>query len=211
MPIIILAVAFIIINTIYVKYYKIIRNFKYKLDIKKENVEFNREINVDYSPSIVSYLYNQKIELEKDLISDILNLYARKIIDIRLKEDNTYEIIMDRDKYEDLYWKNKLLENDRYILHTIVQKRFNFKYEEWQTKIKNVYRKHLMNNEEDKTNKHKNDSDMSYYIKMSIIIFFITIILKLLLRNRFFRKFINIYYIGSYNVNFYSINRKDIK
>lgn len=193
MPIIILAVAFIIINTIYVKYYKIIRNIKYKLEIKKENKEFNRDIDVEYSPSIVSYLYNQKIELEKDLISDILNLYARKIIDITLNEDKTYEITMDSQKYEDLYWKNKLLENDRYILHTIVQKRFDFKYEEWQTKIKNVYRKYLMNNEEDKTDKPKKDSNMSYYIKMSVIIFFITIILILLLRNRYYKFINNIY------------------
>lgn len=211
MPVIIIAVILILINTIYVRNYKRIRNLKYKIEVNKSNNKFCRDINVDYSPSIVSYLYNQKIELKKDLISDILNLYARKIIDIKTKENNQYEIIVDKEKYEELYWKNKLFENDRYILNTIVLKRFNFKYEEWQNKIKNVYRQILMESKNNKENEDKDSEILRIFLKLSSVFIVTIIILSIILRYRVFNRILNMYYGRIYNVNIYSVNKKNIK
>ena len=148
MPYIVFMVLVIILNIIYVKNYKIIRNFGYRLSIKIGGNELKRDIDKIYSPSVVSYLYNQNTELKKDLISDILNLYARKIIDIKQKSNGEYNIVLDKNEYrkENIYYKNNILENDMYIIDTIVLKKCNFKYEEWQEKIKRVYREHILKN-----------------------------------------------------------------
>jgi len=117
----------------YIKNYKFFRNLKYKMEIKHSDNIFNRDIDTTYSPSIVSYLYNQKIEPEKDLIADILNLYAKKIIDIVEENDKGFSIKMINNEYS-------LFENDEYIVDTIILKKTHFKYEEWIKKVIKVYR-----------------------------------------------------------------------
>jgi len=132
---------FIIINIlvyiVYIKSYKTIRNFKYQHEIKKEGKEFQRDIDVTYSPSIVSYLYNQKIEPEKDLVADLLNLFARKLINI----DNSYEITLNETEYSRQQALGKLLKNDEYIIDTLVLKNSKFSYEKWINSIIETYRK----------------------------------------------------------------------
>ena len=140
---IIIIVTLIILNEIYVRNYKSIRNFIYRLEIKRDENEFCRDINVIYSPSVVSYLYNQRIEIEKDLVADILNLYARKIINIVYDENEKINLLLNEKIYKQKYFANELLENDRYVIDTIVSKRFNFKYEEWKEKIIRVYREKI--------------------------------------------------------------------
>ena len=145
MPFVVFIMILIIVNKIYVKNYKMIRNFLYKLSNKEQGKEFKRYIDEIYSPSIVSYLYNQQIEVEKDLVSDILNLYARKIIYIKQEDNGRYSINLSEENNN--FYKSVILENDRYIIDTIVLKKTDFKYEQWQEKIKKVYREQIMKTE----------------------------------------------------------------
>lgn len=171
--IIIVIITFAIINTIYVSNYKSSRNYRYKLEIENEGNTLNRDIDVIYSPSIVSYLYNQAIEIEKDLTSDILNLYARKIINIsKDKKNNKCILKLNEKMYKELYLSNQLLENDRYIIDTIVLKKFDFKYEEWQDKIKKVYKEHIMQNQNGEGNLQKliNKHPMFYYVGIPLLL-----------------------------------------
>lgn len=158
---IVIAIILIIINKIYVKNYKAIRNFIYRIEIKKTGSELYREIDAKYSPSVVSYLYNQKIEPEKDLVADILNLYARKIIDIIDSGNNQNVLRLNEEIYKDKYFKNELFENDRYIIDTIVSRRFNFNYEEWVQKTIRVYREKLNIKESNK----KDYTDFEEYLQ----------------------------------------------
>lgn len=137
--------SFIIINIlvyiIYIKSYKSIRNFKCKQEIQNEGQEFQRDIDVTYSPSIFSYLYNQKIEPEKDLVADLLNLYARNIINIYKNEDNSYEINLNESEYNKQITFGRIVKNDEYIIDTIVRKNSKFCYEIWINYIVETYRK----------------------------------------------------------------------
>ena len=152
MPVVILILILIIIlNTLYVKYYKTIRNFKIRKEIKNKGDKYYRYIDTNYSPSIVSYLINQKIEAKKDLVADIFNLYAKKIIDIRKKNEKEYEIFINSDNEDKI---NFLYENDIYIIDTIFLNKEEFEYEKWIKKIISVYRNNLnVNNKKTDFNK----------------------------------------------------------
>ena len=151
MPIIAFSIVLVVIllDTIYIKNYKAIRNLRYKMKIKSSNNLYCREVNTDYSPSIVSYLYNQKIEPEKDLISDILNLYARKIIDIKQVENQEDILFLNEENFE-----GEILDNDKYIIDTIVLHKSKFNYQEWLDKIIKVYREKVnVKNEKEEEDK----------------------------------------------------------
>lgn len=175
MPIAFLIIAIIIVlDVIYVKNYKAIRNFKYKMEIRKNDEFYLREIETQYSPSIISYLYNQKIEPKKDLVADILNLYAKKVIDI-VKDDNEGYILTFNKNI------NSLTENDEYIIDTIILKNRDFKYEEWLEKIKAIYR-NKVNIKEHKCNKILTEKEemINYILKPFLIITIYTIIALIL-------------------------------
>lgn len=102
--------AFTFIGTkleIFKKYiYKKIRNKKIKKDAFKDFEELNREINVEYSPAILSYLMDQNIEPQKDIIATLLNLYAKKIIKIE-RINNKYIFISNKQDKEKLSLEEK--------------------------------------------------------------------------------------------------------
>ena len=72
-----IAILFGVIAFIYRKY----RNLKYQKESYEDINYLNRELSTEYPPSIVGYLFNQKLRY-KDLIADIMELYAQKIINI---------------------------------------------------------------------------------------------------------------------------------
>jgi len=77
----------------YIKSSIALRNFKMHLKAKYDNLSvMDREINVDYSPAVLSYLYNNKLEPKKDILSTILNLYNKKVMTIE-KDENGYNFI----------------------------------------------------------------------------------------------------------------------
>lgn len=62
-----------------------VQNKSYKFDYN-----YYRELPRDYSPSMVSYLLNMKIELKKDILADLIYLEERKIIECI---DSNYKVI----------------------------------------------------------------------------------------------------------------------
>ena len=170
---------------IYVSNYKKIRNYKYKKQIEKSGKELYRDIDNKYSPSIVSYLYNQKIEPEKDLIADILNLYAKKIIDIIKTQDERYEIVLNKDTYKEIYDKNELLENDKYIIRTIILKQEKFVYSNWINVIVETYRKIGLAKKRVEISKEEQDRKLLKYIVAFIVVAVICMLASLILENTF--------------------------
>ena len=72
---------------------RVSRNISYKIDAFNDIQTLNREINVKYNPSIVSYLIDGEIN-QRALAADIMNLYAKKIINI----DN--QVIENKKRYK---------------------------------------------------------------------------------------------------------------
>ena len=88
---------FILLTTVTIIGYLVIRvgnNIynKIKVRLSKDEGIYIRDIEVEYSPAVLSYLQNQKIEKKKDLVSCILNLCAKGFLKIKKKEENHYEL-----------------------------------------------------------------------------------------------------------------------
>lgn len=147
-------IAIRILIRIFIAFYKKIRNKKYKYETYKEIDYLNRDISTKYPPSIIGYLYNQQVGY-KSLIADIMDLYARKIINIE-KDNERYAIkrnLLDNSKI-----KNRA---ERYILDTLIEKEDDrkFSFQEWQKIVLDEYK------QLDFTN---NDKELNF-IKIAII------------------------------------------
>lgn len=148
---------------VYSKSYIGIRNLSIKKNCFKDLQQLNREINVDYSPAVLSYLMNQEIEPKKDIIAAILNLYAKKIINIK-KEGNQY-IFLKGDK-------EKVLSSDEKYLYDCCLENKKISIESWKKSVKEEYLKYGFSKE--KENQLKKEKR---YKKIFIIL---TIIMTLL-------------------------------
>ena len=60
----------------------------------KSNIDYLRELPRDYSPSMVSFLMNMKIEYKKDLLADLI--YLEQLGIIKILDDETINIISDK-------------------------------------------------------------------------------------------------------------------
>ena len=143
---------------IFVFVYTKIRNIKAKKMMQ-------RDIGDTYSPSIVAYLLNN-IVTYKDLIADIMNLYAKKIIDIKKNENNKIQFYLG-DKKQIQKIKSK---SDIYIINTLINDKENkkFEFERWKKYVTNEYEQYNFS----KTNL-KNIINLK---NMSILAFFVGII-----------------------------------
>ena len=90
---------------------------KIKVKISKEEGIYIRDMEVEYSPAVLSYLQNQKIEEKKDLVACILNLCARGFLQIEKKGENQYELIPLKDKNS-----KELKKDENYLYETICKK-----------------------------------------------------------------------------------------
>ena len=90
---------------------------KIKVKLSKDEGIYIRDIEVEYSPAVLSYLQNQKIEKKKDLVSCILNLCAKGFLKIEKKEEIYYEL-------EPLSNQNSetLKKNEKYLYDRICKK-----------------------------------------------------------------------------------------
>lgn len=61
-----------------------------KISIAKDEGIYIRDMEVDYSPAILSYLENQRTEPKKDIIASILDLCAKKYLYIEKQNENKY-------------------------------------------------------------------------------------------------------------------------
>ncbi len=90
---------------------------KIKVNLSKEEGIYIRDMEVEYSPAVLSYLQNQKIEEKKDLVACILNLCARGFLQIEKKGENQYELIPSKDKNS-----KELKKDENYLYETICKK-----------------------------------------------------------------------------------------
>lgn len=90
---------------------------KIKVNLSKEEGIYIRDMEVEYSPAVLSYLQNQKIEEKKDLVACILNLCARGFLQIEKKGENQYELIPLKDKNS-----KELKKDENYLYETICKK-----------------------------------------------------------------------------------------
>ena len=85
---------FLIVGFIYLFFLlriKLINKFQEKY-VKNEGI-YVRDIEVDYSPAVLSYLQNHKIEDKKDLVATILNLCSKKMLKINKNIYSGYELL----------------------------------------------------------------------------------------------------------------------
>lgn len=133
-PILVLGIGTILYG-IGLKIYVKVRNKSYEEEIYCDIDTLHRDVKFEYNPSIVGYLMNQELEL-RELSADILNLYAKKIINIKKDERNNY-IIEQGKKYEE--YEKVLNSGDKYILEKILKNSSKFNFLEWKHIIKEEY------------------------------------------------------------------------
>ncbi len=139
-----------------IKYYIYLKNKIIKED-NDTNEIYVRDIPPNYSPALVSYLFNQKIEKKKDLIATIINICAKGAININFKDNNGVEII-------DLGIINNLLDDEKYIYECLTNNKKN-SYYEWEEIIINTY-----NNEQLSNKNHISLSEITTFIMICSII-----------------------------------------
>ena len=106
---------------------------KIKVKISKEEGIYIRDMEVEYSPAVLSYLQNQKIEEKKDLVACILNLCARGFLQIEKKGENQYELIPLKDKNS-----KELKKDESYLYETICNKE-KIDINKWITLVKEEF------------------------------------------------------------------------
>ena len=117
--------------------YKKIRNKKYLKETYNDIDFLSREISTQIPPSIIGYLFCQKVKY-KHLIADIMDLYALKVINIKKQEDSTFKI----EPIKNENAKKITSESQQYILDTIVDKDDDrlFNYTEWKKLVIKEYK-----------------------------------------------------------------------
>ncbi len=123
---------FMILTTVTIIGYIVIRvgidiYNKIKVKLARDVGIYVRDIEVEYSPAVLSYLQNQKIEKKKDLVACILNLCAKGFLKIEKKEENHYELnsLQDKDgetlKKDEKYVYDKICKKEKININTWVQ------------------------------------------------------------------------------------------
>ena len=120
-----------------------------------------RDVDVDYSPAVLSYLMNNKIEQNKDLSATLLNLCAKNILKIEKTEDNKIKIIDLKNKQE----VEKLKEDERFAYRMFYSRTFNTGM--WARKVEKEYQKYKFSK--------KNNSVLFNYIFILYAIVFIVL------------------------------------
>ena len=146
-----IAILFGVIAFIYRKY----RNLKYQKESYEDINYLNRDLSTEYPPSIVGYLFNQKLRY-KDLIADIMELYAQKIINISKSNEQGKTRIHFYLQEED--YRNKISSQSQlYIINTLINDNSNrkFDYRTWKQYVLEEYkiRKFAKEKNEDKSKK----------------------------------------------------------
>lgn len=116
--------------------------------LKRYNTKeiYIRDINVDYSPAVLSYLMNHKIEIKKDLSATLLNLCAKKILKIKKLKDGKFKIIDLKNKEA----ISKLMPDEAYAYEMLTSNITNSKINYWKSKVKKEYKKYKFSKEQKK-------------------------------------------------------------
>lgn len=114
--------------------------FKNRLIIQKNNEKeiYIRDINVKYSPAVLSYLINNKIETSKDLSATLLNLCANNVLKIEKDVNGQLNIIDLKNESE----VEKLSEDEKYAYKMLKTEVTIGKISTWKRKVKEEYEKY---------------------------------------------------------------------
>ena len=114
-------------------------NLKNKHIIKTNKVKeiYVRDVDVEYSPAVLSLLLNNKIEASKDLSATLLNLCAKRIVKIE-KTDGKIKIIDLKNKKE----VEKLPPDEKYAYDMFLNGVTNVTINEWKNKVEAEYKKY---------------------------------------------------------------------
>lgn len=134
-------VIFVIVLVIVIKSSDLFGNLFIKINIAIRNLRLhikstykdlnvlNRDIDVEYSPAVLSYIYNTKLEPKKDVLSTILNLYNKKVITIEKEEKGYYFKPIENSNL------SKLTPDEKYVYCAFVENEENkqlFSFEDWE-------------------------------------------------------------------------------
>ena len=159
------AIVGLIIKIIYdicINNYTKLRNLFIKLNSYKDLEELNRKVNVVYSPAVLSYLMDQKIEPKKDITATLLKMYAEKVIDIKKTEDRYFFY---RGKY------NKILNSDEQYLYNCFIENNKLSIVQWAKLVKMEYLKYGFSKEkEDEKTKEKRYRKFSFILTIIMTI-----------------------------------------
>ena len=122
-----------ILVTLFIKY----RN-KWILSRNNEKEIYVRDMNLEYSPAVLSYLVNNNIETKKDLPATILNLSVKNVI--KLQEDDKGKINIVDLKNTDLV--DKLSVDEKYAYEMVTSTINAKKIVEWKEKVREEYDKY---------------------------------------------------------------------
>lgn len=110
---------------------------KYIIQKNKVNEIYIRDIEAEYSPAVLSYLMNNKIETSKDLPATLLNLCAKNILKIE-NVDNKIEILDLKNNLE----VKKLKDDEQYAYKMFTSGVSNQKVKIWKEKVLTEYKKY---------------------------------------------------------------------
>ena len=137
---------------------------KFKSRISKDEGIYIRDMEVEYSPAILSYLQNQKIEKEKDMMACILDLCAKRYLNIKKEKDDVYSIEIGTNT--DI---KKLPLDEKYLYDKIVKKE-KINFSKWKNIILEEFNKY----------KFLKQTKISLYIVFLMLYFVIMIVLAII-------------------------------
>ena len=156
---------------IFIQFMPEIRNLLYKKDEYNDMQILNRDIDAKYNPSITAYLMEGKIDI-KTLAADIMNLYAKKIINIEKQSINNkikYKFTVNEEKMRN----EDIICSDKYIIDTVIQNKYKFKFKEWESFVTNIF----LNM--DMSKKQKNRIEVKTYLVVLLLVFAVPFIFML--------------------------------
>ena len=97
-----------------------------------------RDVEVEYSPAVLSYLMNNKIEVKKDISATLLNLCAKNILKIEKGFDGKL-VVKDLQNREEV---DKLAEDEKYAYEMLTTKINKQAISEWKDKVVQEYQRY---------------------------------------------------------------------
>ena len=137
---------------------------KLKSRISKDKGIYIRDMEVEYSPAILSYLQNQKIEKEKDIMACILDLCAKRYLNIIKEKEDVYSIEIGTNT--DI---NNLPLDEKYLYDKIVKKK-KINFSKWKNIILEEFNKY----------KFLKSTKINLYVVFLMLYFIIMIVLAII-------------------------------
>lgn len=108
--------------------------------IKKNKITeiYIRDVNVEYSPAVLSYLMNNKLETRKDLPATLLNLCTKGILKIEKSEDGKINIIDLKNKIA----LSKLKSDEKYAYKMLLDGITDSNIAGWKSEVEKEYAKY---------------------------------------------------------------------